>query len=238
MRARSAFRDRTDAGKALAQRLLGFRKREDCLVLAVPNGGIPVAHALARKLNLPLDVLLARRLRLPGNEGQVFGAVSADNGAFLDYALIRAAGITTEQIAATLETTRQELRLRAQVYRKDRKPLDVHGRAVILVDDGTAAGACLLAALHALRRMQPAQVVVAVPVCPAATCLLIEREADLLLAMRQPKDFQTARDLYVTLNGLQDEDVVPLLDGDVPKPARRPRKAKTTAATRGSDLPG
>ena len=222
-RARSPFRDRADAGRELAARLRGYAKREDCVVLALPRGGVPVAYEIARKLRLPLDVLLARKLTVPGPQEQEFGSLAAGQGAFLDYELIRAARLSHEQVSTALELARAELKARALIYRKGRSPLNVEGKTVILVDDGAGTAASLLAGVHALQRMRPAQLVVAVPVCPAVLCVLLEREADLLLALKKPTDFYAIGHLYLSFPAVSDEEVLRLLQTNERGPTKRPQ---------------
>ena len=212
VRARCPFRDRAHAGRELAERLLGFAKREDCVVLALPRGGVPVAYQIARELDLPMDVLVAGLLRVPGQPEQSFGAIAADQGAFLDYQLIGAVQLLQEQVSTALELTRSDLKVRAKIYRGAREPLDVRGKTVLLVDDGSATGACLFAGVHALRRMRPALCVVALPVCSAAACALLERQVDLLLALKRPTGFYGLRDTYLDFPGVSDEEIARLLE--------------------------
>jgi putative phosphoribosyl transferase len=162
------FEDRVDAGRQLAKRLGGFAHRADVVVLGVPRGGVVVAFEVAAALGAPLDVFLSRKLGVPGQTELAFGAVSASGGRYLDEYMLRTTGITNAQVEWITAEVRKELDRRASVYRGDRPQLDVLGRTVILIDDGVATGASVYAAIQALRQMQPARLVLAVPVAPAS----------------------------------------------------------------------
>ena len=206
-----AFKDRADAGRQLAQRLMTFAGRDDVLVLGIPRGGVPVAYEVANALHAPLDIFLARKLGVPGHEELAFGAVAAGDGMFLDDEIIRATGVSDQQIACVAARVRLELDRRAQAYRGGRAPLDVRGKTVILVDDGVATGASLYAALQALRNMHPETLVVAVPVASRAACGRLEREADMFVAVQMPRDFYAVGQYYREFGQTTDEEVIELL---------------------------
>src|SRR5579862_3015698 len=164
------FKDRQDAGRQLAKRLMKYAGADDVIVLGIPRGGVPVAYEIATALHAPLDIFLSRKLGVPGHEELAFGAVAAGDGRFLDEEIIQAADISSEEIERITQATRAKLEERAHLYREGRRPLAVEGRTVILVDDGIATGASAYAAIHALRQMKPKKLVVAVPVAPNSTC--------------------------------------------------------------------
>lgn len=171
-----------------------------------------MGYEVARILRLPLDLLLARKLGVPGHEEQAFGAVAAEGGVYLDWEIIRAAHVSSAQITAAIDTTREELRRRAERYRPGAGQPDVLGKAVILVDDGAATGASLMAGLKTLKRLQPAQLVIAVPVGPEAVCALLERDADLVVVLKRPREFYAVGQFYEDFRQLTDEEVVRLLE--------------------------
>ena len=151
------FRNRTDAGRQLAEKLAAYADRPDVLVLALPRGGVPVGFEVARALGAPLDVFLVRKLGVPGYEELAMGAVATGGVRVLNDEIVRGLGISEHEIDAVVARELQELARRERLYRGDRPPPDVAGRTVILVDDGLATGATMRAAVAALRQQQPAR---------------------------------------------------------------------------------
>jgi len=205
------FDDRVDAGRQLAKRLGAFAGRKDAVVLGIPRGGVAVAFEVAQALHAPLDVFLSRKLGVPGQEELAFGAVAAGGGRTLDEQVIRAAAISAEQIERITVEVKATLDRRAGLYRGERAPLPVAGRTVILVDDGIATGASMYAAIQALRQSQPAELVVAVPVAPAATCAWLQRTVDELICLHAPKEFYAVGQFYADFSQVEDEQVAELL---------------------------
>jgi predicted phosphoribosyltransferase len=157
------FRNRTDAGRQLAEKLAAYANRPDVQVLALPRGGVPVGCEVARALGAPLDVFLVRKLGVPGYEELAMGAVATGGVRVLNDEIVRGLGISDHEIDAVVARELQELARRERLYRGDRTPPDVAGRTVILVDDGLATGATMRAAVAALRQQKPARIVIAVP---------------------------------------------------------------------------
>src|SRR3954469_17829543 len=184
------FHDRHDAGRQLAARLGEYAGREDVLVLALPRGGVPVGYEVARELDVPLDVFLVRKLGVPGHEEYAFGAIATGGVRVLDTQLVESLGLPAEWIEAIDAKERRELHRRERAYRGDRPPPDVAGRTVILVDDGLATGATMLAALEALRADDPARVVVAVPIADPAVCDRLRDAADYAICLLTPQPFR------------------------------------------------
>jgi predicted phosphoribosyltransferase len=150
------FRDRSEAGRRLAEKLAHYADRPDVLVLALPRGGVPVAYEVARALGAPLDVFVVRKLGVPGYEELAMGAVATGGVRVLNDNIVSGLHIPDYLIDAVANRELEELRRRERVYRGGCPPPDVRGRTVILVDDGLATGATMLAAIKALRRLQPA----------------------------------------------------------------------------------
>jgi putative phosphoribosyl transferase len=203
--------DRADAGRRLADRLTEFANRKDVVVLGIPRGGVIVAFEVAMALGVTLDVFLSRKLGVPGQEELAFGAVAAGDGRYLDASLIRSEGISDEVVERITAEVRETLQRRAAQYRGDRAPLKVHGRTVVLVDDGIATGASVYAAIRALREMMPAELVLAVPVAPASTCAWLRREVDQLVCLYAPEAFSAVGQFYRDFSQVEDDDVVKLL---------------------------
>ena len=205
------FKDREDAGRQLANRLSAYANRNDVIVLGIPRGGVPVAFEIAQALNVPMDIFLSRKLGVPGKEELAFGAVAAGDGRFLDREVIRAMGISERQIERITEKVKETLNQRAELYRGDRALVHIEDRTVILVDDGIATGASIYAAINALQQMKPANLVVAVPVAPPATCTWLRTVVDQLICLREPEQFYAVGQFYERFSQVADEDVIDLL---------------------------
>ncbi|WP_216850199.1 phosphoribosyltransferase [Granulicella sp. L46] len=201
-----------DAGRQLAKRLESFAQRADVVVLGVPRGGVVVASEVATALGAPLDVFLSRKLGVPGQTELAFGAVSARGGRYLDEYILRTAAISAEQVEWITAEVRKELDRRACVYRGDRPPLDVSGKTVILIDDGVATGASVYAAIQALRQMQPARLVLAVPVAPASTWEWLRTVVDEIVCLDLPEPFAAVGGFYRNFTQVEDAEVVGLLE--------------------------
>ena len=192
-------------------RLMAYAQRQDVVVLGVPRGGVVVAFEVAMALGAPLDVFLSRKLGVPGQTELAFGAVSASGERYLDEYILRTTGITNAQVEWITAEVRKELDRRATVYRGDRPPLDVWGKTVILVDDGVATGASVYAAIQALRQMQPAKLVLAVPVAPASAWDWLRTVVDEIVCLDRPDPFAAVGAFYRNFAQVEDAEVVELL---------------------------
>jgi putative phosphoribosyl transferase len=205
------FQDRTDAGRQLAGKLLGYADRPDVVVLALPRGGVPVAHEVAQTLHAPLDIFLVRKLGLPEHPELAMGAIASGGVRVLNEDVVRTLRVPAEVIDAVAAQELKELARREREYRGDRPPLEVRGRIVILVDDGLATGSTMRAAVAALRRQQPARIVVAVPVGAADTCAEFRDEADEAVCAVTPQPFFAVGLWYRNFTQTTDEEVRRLL---------------------------
>jgi putative phosphoribosyl transferase len=205
------FQNREDAGRRLAERLSAFADRKDVTVLGIPRGGVIAAFEVATALHVALDVFLARKLGVPGQEELAFGAVAAGDGRYLDEQLIQVAQISPEQVERITAEVRETLDRRAMQYRGNRPPLDVAGRTVLLVDDGVATGASVYAAINALRQMHPAMLILAVPVAPASACAWLRRLVNQLVCLYAPAEFYAVGQFYENFSQVEDREVIELL---------------------------
>lgn len=206
------FRDRTDAGRRLAQRLQKYAGRLRLLVLGIPRGGVPVAFEVASALKAPLDIFVSRKLGVPGQEELAFGAVASGGACLLDDEIVTAAGISASDIDRVIQRERHELERRERVFRAGRPPRRVEGMTVVLVDDGIATGASVGVAVAALRQQGPAKIVVAAPVVPASTLQRLQREVDDVVCLYSPKKFYAIGEFYDDFGQVTDEQVIGLLD--------------------------
>lgn len=204
------FRDRAEGGKALADRLRRFAGT-DALVLALPRGGVPVAFEVARALGLPLDVLIVRKLGLPGHEEFAIGAIASGGIRVLNESVLHRLGLTQQTVDAVAEREQAELERREREYRADLLPERIAGRTVIVVDDGLATGQSMRAAVRALRRQQPERIVVAVPVAAEDTCAALRGEADEVVCPVTPEPFYAVGMWYDDFSQTSDEEVRMLL---------------------------
>jgi putative phosphoribosyl transferase len=206
---------RETAGRALAQalthELAGYRE-EGVIVLALPRGGVPVAAEIARSAGVPLDLILVRKLGTPGRPELAMGAIASRGPRVLNQAAIRAYGVSDEEIDAVEQAERMELQRREQRYRDQRPPPDLEGRLVILVDDGVATGATMLAAIRAAKLNGARRVIVAVPVAPLETVRMLEGEADQVHCLATPEPFIAIGLWYRRFEQVSDEHVKRTLD--------------------------
>lgn len=214
-----AYKNRIDAGRCLARSLRAFAGRPDVIVLGLPRGGVVVGFEVAEALRAPLDVLVVRKLGVPGQEELALGAVASGGVRVLDDRLIATLDISPQAIDALTRQQKVEVERRERIYRGDRAPLKVERLVVILVDDGIATGATTRAAILALRQLNPAQIIVAVPVAPACVCKELKREVDLLVCPAQPQQFFAVGQWYWNFSQTTDDEVRDLL-----------RRAPSTAA--------
>jgi predicted phosphoribosyltransferase len=205
------FRDRAEAGRRLAKKLTAYAHRPDVLILALPRGGVPVAHEVARKLGAPLDVFVVRKLGVPGFEELAMGAVASGGVRVLSDQIVRSLGIPEHVIEAVADREQRELARRERVYRDGRPPPDLRGRTVILVDDGLATGATMQAAVAAARAQQPNRIVVAVPAASAQTCDELKALVDEVICAMTPEPFRAVGLWYEDFSETTDDEVRDLL---------------------------
>jgi putative phosphoribosyl transferase len=208
------FENRTEAGQALAEQLAEYAGRDDVVVLALPRGGVPVAAPVAAALSAPLDVLVVRKLGLPGQPELAMGAM-AGVGSSVEVVrnerVLAAVAVSESDFDAVYRRELDELRRREEAYREGRPAADVAGRVVVVVDDGLATGSTMLAAVAALQQQRPAKVVVAVPVGAADTCQALSRSADEVVCTWTPDPFYAVGQGYHDFGATQDDEVRRLL---------------------------
>jgi putative phosphoribosyl transferase len=183
------FLDRSDAGKQLAQKMGAWQGQRDVIVLALPRGGVPVAFEIARRLQAPLDVLLVRKLGVPGHEELAMGAIASGGVCVLNEDIV--AELRIDKAALDHERAKEtlELQQREKMYRADRPFPNLEGKTLIVVDDGIATGATMRAAVAALRQHQPKRLIVAAPTSALDTYLHLQREADEVICLATPEPY-------------------------------------------------
>jgi putative phosphoribosyl transferase len=201
------LQNREQAGELLAERLAKYAGRDDVLILALPRGGVPIAHEIAKRLQAPMDIFVVRKLGVPGFEELAMGAIAMGGAEYIDENVVESFHISRDVIDGVVHAERSEMERREQAYRGARGPIDVRGRVVILVDDGIATGSTIRVAIAALRRLGPARVIVATGVAPASTAKMLAAEADEFVALLTPEDFRAVGQFYESFPQLSDEDV-------------------------------
>lgn len=205
------FRDRVEAGRRLGALLKVYENAPDTIVLGLPRGGVPVAAAMASSLGLPLDVLIVRKLGVPGYSEVAFGAIASGGVEVLNAGVIRSAHLDEAAIDRVRAEQSEELARRERAYRGSRPPLDVAGLTVIVVDDGTATGATMRAAVEALRVASPAKIVVAVGVAPPDVMRKLGELADEVVAVLTPRNFMAVGAWFDDFTQTTDSEVVEAL---------------------------
>lgn len=205
------FRDRRDAGRVLARLLGQYRDRPDVLVLGLARGGVPVGYEVAAALSAPLDVFLVRKLGVPGRQELAMGAIASGGVLVLEPGVVEQLGIPSYVITEVAAREERELLRREREYRDDRPEPEFRGRTVILVDDGLATGSTMRAAVKALRKRQPAKIVVAVPVAAPSSCAELAPEVDEIVCASTPEDFRAVGEWYQEFGQTTDEEVRQLL---------------------------
>jgi predicted phosphoribosyltransferase len=204
------FVDRVDAGKRLASVLKNFSGKKG-IVLAIPRGGVVVGYVIAKTLNLPLDIIIPRKIGAPNNPELAIGAVAEDGTAILDQNLIKYLGVSREYVIEETESQKKEIRRRLKLYKQDASYPDLKGVDVIVVDDGIATGSTMKAALASVKNRGASSITVAVPVGPPSTIEELEKMADRVVCLYTPEFFQAIGEFYKDFSQTSDEEVIGLL---------------------------
>lgn len=205
------FQNRLQAGEMLAQRLEAYARHADAIVLALPRGGVPVAYAIAEHLQIPMDLLLVRKLGVPGREELAMGAVSSQGVCVLRPEIIALMDIPPEVIEAAAQRELREMKRRERLYRQSRPAQHLQGRIAIVVDDGLATGATMQAAVRALKHEHPAQIIVAVPVAAPESIAELQTEVDHVLCLHIPEWFASVGQWYDEFPQVTDREVTQYL---------------------------
>lgn len=207
----AVFQNRFDAGERLARQLQSYRNDPSTVILALPRGGVPVAYSIAKALQLPLDVLIVRKLGVPFQEELAMGAVASGDVIFFNDDVIADLGIGEAEINRVIETQKIELSRREKKYRQDRAFPNVAEKNIILVDDGIATGATMHAAIIALRKLAVKKIIMAVPVAPRMTLSHFSKLVDEVICLHPADVFYGVGAFYEDFSQTTDEEVVTLL---------------------------
>ena len=205
------FEDRKDAGAYLAQVMEQYAGK-DALVLAIPSGGVPIGLAISSHLDLPFDMLIIRKIPVPGNPEAGFGAMNLEGDMILNDRLVDMLGLSQEDIAELAAPVRVELQIRNNIFRAAKPPPQIKGKIIILADDGLASGYTMVAATRMVRRKGPKEIVIAVPTGSADAVKLLSREVDAIFCPNIRSGYSFAvSDAYRNWYDLTKEDVLDAL---------------------------
>jgi putative phosphoribosyl transferase len=205
------YRDRRQAGKRLAELLMGYKAQPNTLILALPRGGVPIGYELAQALKLPLDIFLVRKLGVPGQEELAMGAIAIGDHYVFNQEIIHALQIPQFIIHQTIDKQKQIIAERNQIYRSNRPAPELKGKTIILVDDGLATGATMRVAVAAIQQQESEKIIVAVPVAAPETCQQLAKEVDEVVCLQTPEPFYGVGRWYENFNQTTDAEVIDLL---------------------------
>ncbi|MFV8347472.1 phosphoribosyltransferase [Flavobacterium sp. ZB4P13] len=199
------LKDRIEAGLLLSEKLKKYQN-SNTIILAVPRGGVPVGYVIAKNLHLPLDIVLSKKIGHPNNKEFAIGAVSSDSMILDEHPNVPQKYIDNEIIRL-----RKLMKEKYELYVGNRKPMDVEGKNIILVDDGIATGNTLLASIAMLRKKKPAKIIVATPVIPYDTVPVFKKNSDEFVYLMAPEYFSGVSGFYEEFNQVEDKEVIQLL---------------------------
>jgi putative phosphoribosyl transferase len=205
-----AFQDRREAGRVLGELVAGLPDLKDAVVLGLVRGGVPVAYEVARTCGLPLDILVVRKLGVPGQEELAMGAIASGGSVVLNDHIVRSYYVSEKKLKHVVARETEEMERRETLYREERPAIDFAGRAVILVDDGLATGATMRAAVRAVKG-RARQVIVAVPVGAKSTCEDLAQEVDRVVCAMMPDPLDAVSLFYREFGATTDEEVKALI---------------------------
>ncbi|RLF99532.1 MAG: phosphoribosyltransferase [Thaumarchaeota archaeon] len=206
------FKDRCHAGELLSEMLKRHVSLEDAVLLAIPAGGVPIGYEISRRLNLPMDLVIVRKLQIPWDPEAGFGAISSDGEMVLNEQLVDHLGLSEEVIEEVVRKTLRIIRDRSRKFRMIKPALDIEDKTVILVDDGLASGYTMLAAIRSIKKKDPKRIIVAVPTASATALKRVSGEVDKILCLnvRSSRIFAVA-DAYREWRDLADDEVIEIL---------------------------
>jgi putative phosphoribosyl transferase len=204
------FSNRKEAGEKLSQKLEKYKKKPSAIVLGIPRGGVEIAAEIAKKLQIPLDILMIKKIGFPGNEEFAIGAVSS-NEKWINERIIQENKISKEYLQKQIKEKQNEIQQRYRIFRGNNPMYSVRGKIVILADDGIATGATILLAVKILKNQQPRKIIVAIPVAPPEAIAELQKQADEIICLSQPVHFTAVGAEYAEFPQVSNEQVKNML---------------------------
>ena len=205
------FKDRKEAGKELSKKLKSYKDKKNVVILGLPRGGVVNAFEIAKELNLPLDVLIVRKIGAPENPELAIGAMAEGGEIILNEDILSAYQTDSDYMEKMKREKTQEINERSKMFRKEGKAINLEGKTAIIVDDGVATGATVRVAIKAVKAKKAKQIILAVPVIAEDSLRVIEKEVDQVIYLEAPVFFGAVGNFYENFNQVEDEEVVKLL---------------------------
>lgn len=205
------FRDRKDAGQQLANKLQEYKNKKDTIVLALPRGGVIVGYEVAKELNLPLDLVVPRKIGAPGNEEYAIGAITETGEGIFDQQAIDILGVTKEYLDKKITEEKKEAQRRLKEYRVGRKTLNLKNKTVIIIDDGLATGLTMRAAIKSVKKQNVKEIIVAIPVTALDSLKIVQTEANKVIYIDAPSYFGAVGAFYENFYQTTDKEVIELM---------------------------
>jgi len=205
------FKDRPEAGRKLAAKLTDYKGKKDTLILALPRGGVVTGFEIAKALNLPLDIVVPRKIGAPGNEEYAIGAITESGEGIFDQQAIASLNVSQEYLKKIVAQEQTEAQRRLKSYRQERPDLDLKNKTVIIVDDGLATGLTMRAAIKSIKQKKAAKIIVAIPVAAQDSLAVIKKEADDVIYLDAPLYFGAVGAFYENFGQTTDEEVIELM---------------------------
>lgn len=205
------FKNRIEAGQKLAEKLIEYKDKKDTYILALPRGGVVVGYEVAKKLNLPLDLVVPRKIGAPGNEEYAIGAITESGEGIFDQQAIKLLGVTKEYLDKKIAEEKKEALRRLKEYRIDREPLNLKNKTVIIIDDGLATGLTMRAAIKSVKKQNVKEIIVAVPVAAQDSLQIVKNETDKVICLDAPSYFGAVGAFYENFDQTTDEEVINLM---------------------------
>ncbi len=205
------FKDRIDAGQKLADKLQEYKNKKGTIILALPRGGVVVGFEIAKKLNLPLDLVVTRKIGAPNNDEYAIGAITESGEGIFDQQAISLLGVTKEYLDKKISEEMKEAMRRLKEYRVGRQPLNLKNKTIIIVDDGLATGLTMRAGIKSVKKQKVKEIIVAVPVAARDSLEIVKKEADRVIYLDAPSYFGAVGSYYENFNQTTDEEVLDLM---------------------------
>ncbi len=205
------FKNRAEAGEELAADLDNFKSKPDTIILALPRGGVVVGYEVAKILNLPLDIVVPRKISAPGNPEFAIGAITETGEGVFDEMTVGAYGITESYLQNEIKEEKAEAERRLKLYRSNREPLDLKNKIAIIVDDGLATGLTMRAAIKTVKNLGAKKIIVAIPITSPEAAEIIKKEVDEIIYLEAPAFFGAVGSFYHEFPQITDEEVIDLL---------------------------